>query len=155
MTLIKEIDIRNRELAKEVLEVQIPSYMVEAEIIGSSDIPPLKDTIDTLQQCGETLFGYYIEEELCGAISIKVEKGEIDIHRLIVHPDHFRKGIAQRLLDFIECNIECKEEIETIKVSTGSKNNPAVSLYIKNGFHKVDEVRVNKQLSLTIFEKKK
>ncbi|MBS4190564.1 GNAT family N-acetyltransferase [Bacillus sp. FJAT-49705] len=149
--MIKEIDIRNRELAEEVLNVQIPSYMVEAEIIGFSDIPPLKDTVDTLQQCGETFFGYYIEEELCGAISLKVEKGEIDIHRLIVHPEHFRKGIAQSLLDFIEC----KEEIETIKVSTGSKNTPAVSLYIKNGFHKVDEVRVNEQLSLTFFEKKK
>ncbi|QED49315.1 GNAT family N-acetyltransferase [Cytobacillus dafuensis] len=153
--MIKEIDIRNRELAEEVLKVQIPSYMVEAEIIGFSDIPPLKDTVDTLQQCGETFFGYYIDEELCGAISIKVEMGEIDIHRLIVHPDHFRNGIAQRLLDFVEFNIECKEEIEIIKVSTGFKNAPAVSLYIKNGFHKVDEVRVNEQLSLTFFEKKK
>ncbi|WP_157059235.1 GNAT family N-acetyltransferase [Viridibacillus arvi] len=42
----------------------------------------------------------------------------MDIHRLIVHPKYFRKGIAKMLLDFIECNIE---GIKTIIVTTGSK----------------------------------
>jgi hypothetical protein len=32
---------------------------VEANIIGSYAIPPLKDTVDKLQQCGESFFGYY------------------------------------------------------------------------------------------------
>ncbi|WP_052737877.1 hypothetical protein [Bacillus sp. SA1-12] len=58
--MIKIIDIRNRNNAEDVLNIQITSYKVEAEIIGSYEIPPLKDTIYTLQLCGETLFGYYI-----------------------------------------------------------------------------------------------
>jgi ribosomal protein S18 acetylase RimI-like enzyme len=148
--LIKKVDISNKKNAEDVLNIQIPSYKVEAEIIGSYDIPPLKDTIDTLKQCGETFFGYYLNEELCGAISIRVEDDEVDIHRLIVHPNHFRKGIAQKLLNFIES----KCEIETIKVATGSKNTPAVSFYKKNGFQNIKEVTVNEQLSLTFFEKK-
>ncbi|MFC0562204.1 GNAT family N-acetyltransferase [Halalkalibacter alkalisediminis] len=148
--MIKEIKISNRKNAEKVLNIQIPSYKVEAEIIGSCEIPPLKDTVDTLQQCGETFFGYYTNEELCGAISIKVENDEVDIHRLIVHPSHFRKGIAQRLLNFLESNFEVK----TIKVATGSKNAPAVSFYIKNGFENIQKVTVNEQLSLTFFEKK-
>lgn len=150
--MIKIIDISNRKNAADVLNIQIPSYKVEAEIIGSYEIPPLKDTVHTLQHCGETFFGYYENEILCGVISIKVDDDddEVDIHRLIVHPNHFRKGIAQLLLNFIET----KFEVETIKVATGSKNTPAVRFYQKNGFQNIKELIVNEQLSLTFFEKK-
>lgn len=149
--MIKEINISNRKNAEKVLDIQLPAYKVEAEIIGSYEIPPLKDTADTLQLCGEIFFGYYINEELCGVISIKVENDEVDIHRLIVHPSHFRKGIAQKLLHFLESHFE----VSTIKVATGSKNTPAVRFYQKNGFEQVREVKVNDQLSLTFFEKKR
>ncbi|MFA9555833.1 GNAT family N-acetyltransferase [Evansella sp. AB-rgal1] len=148
--MIKIIDISNRKNAEDLLNVQIPSYKVEAEIIGSYEIPPLKDTVYTLQHCDETFFGYYENKQLCGAISIKVIDDEVDIHRLIVHPNHFRKGIAQLLLNFIGN----KFRLETIKVSTGSKNAPAVSFYNKNGFQNIKEVMVNKQLSIILFEKK-
>ncbi|MDN4494454.1 GNAT family N-acetyltransferase [Ureibacillus aquaedulcis] len=148
--MIKSIDISNGKNAEAVLNIQIPSYRIEAELIGSFDIPPLKDTVQTLQICGEMFFGYYENDELCGVISIKADGVEVDIHRLIVHPDHFRKGIAQSLLNFIE-----KEyKVETIKVATGSQNTPAVHLYKKNGFQKLKEIIVNERLSLTLFEKK-
>ena len=148
--MIKKIDITYPELAKEVLNIQIPSYKVEAEIINFYEIPPLKDTVNTLQQCGETFYGCYLNEELCGIISIKVKKDVIDIHRLMVHPNHFRKGIAKMLLDFIESNME---GFETIIVSTGSKNAPAVTFYLKNGFSKVEETRVTERLTLASFKK--
>ncbi len=149
INLIREIEISNRKYAEKVLNIQKLAYQVEAKLIGSDDIPPLKDTVDTLQQCGELFFGYYINEELCGAISIKIENNEIDIHRLIVHPHHFKKGIAQSLLNVIESTINA----ETIKVATGSKNIPAVNFYKKNGFEYVKEVTVKEQLSLIFFKK--
>lgn len=148
--MIKQFDIRLPKNAEKLLEIQIPAYKVEAEIIGYDDIPPLKDTVNTLKQCGETFFGYYINEELCAAISVKVIDNEVDIHRLIVHPDHFRKGIAQKLLTFIERQFDKR----IIKVATGSKNKPAITLYKKNGFRITKEVQVNEHLSLTYFEKK-
>jgi len=148
--LIKKIDITNLKLAEEVLNIQIPSYKIEAEIIDFYDIPPLKDTVYTLQQCGETFFGYYLEEELCGVISIKAENGIIDIHRLMVHPKHFKKGIAKVLLDFIEND---NEGFETIIVSTGSKNTPGVTFYLKNGFSKTEEISITERLSITSFKK--
>ncbi|MFJ8511796.1 GNAT family N-acetyltransferase [Lysinibacillus xylanilyticus] len=148
--MIKKIDITNLKLAEKVLNIQIPSYKVEAEIIDFYDIPPLKDTVYTLQQCGETFFGYYLKEELCGVISIKVYNGLIDIHRLMVHPKHFKKGIAKMLLDFIEND---NEGIEKIIVSTGSKNIPAVTFYLKNGFSKTEEIRITDRLSITYFKK--
>lgn len=149
-TLIKIIDIRDRVNAKDVLNIQIPSYMVEAELIGTNEIPPLRDTVKSLQNCGEVFFGYFEDEDLCGAISLKIETNVADIHRLIVHPTHFRKRIAQKLLDFVINNYQVKK----IKVATGSKNTPAVSFYLKNGFEIIKEVKVNENLSLTFFEKK-
>ena len=148
--MIKKIDITNPDVSREVLKIQIPSYNVEAKIINFYDIPPLKDTVQSLQQCGETFFGYYLNKELCGVISIKVDDKVIDIHRLMVHPKHLRKGIAKKLLNFIE--IELKR-FEAIVVSTGTKNEPAVSFYLKNGFLKVEETMITEQLSLTTFKK--
>ena len=55
--MIKKIDITNPEVSKEVLNIQISLYKAEAEIIDYYDIPPLKDTFQSLQQCGETFFG--------------------------------------------------------------------------------------------------
>ena len=148
--MIKKIDITNPKLAEEVLNIQIPSYNVEAEILDFYELPPLKDTVETLQQCEETFFGYYVNEELCGVISMKVDKGIIDIHRLMVHPKHFRKGIAKILLNFVESNIE---DSKTLIVSTGSKNIPAVTFYLKNGFIQTEETRLGEHLSLTSFKK--
>ena len=147
--MIKKIDIRYKKNAEKVLSVQIPSYKVEAEIIGSYDIPPLKDTVETLQNCGEIFFGYFLDDQLCGVVSVKEDKGEIDIHRLIVHPTHFRKGIAQELLNFISS----KSNVGILKVATGSNNTPAVRFYEKNGFEKVKEVRVNPKITLSYFGK--
>jgi ribosomal protein S18 acetylase RimI-like enzyme len=138
-------------LAEDVLKIQIPSYMVEAELIDYYEIPPLKDTVDTLQQCGETFYGYYLNDELSGVISIKIGKGIMDIHRLMIHPKHFRKGIARMLLEFIESN---EEDFETIIVSTGTKNAPAINFYEKSGFSITEETRVTERLSLTSFKKK-
>lgn len=66
---------------------------MEADIIDSHDIPPLKDTVQSLQQCGETFFGYYINKELCGVISIHTDYDIIDIHRLMVHQNTLEKEL--------------------------------------------------------------
>lgn len=149
--MIKKIDITNPKVSKEVLNIQISSYKVEAEIIDYFDIPPLKDTVQSLQQCGETFFGYYLNKEICGVISLKAVGEIIDVHRLMVHPSHFRKGIAQKLLNFIEVQMK---DFKVIAVSTGTKNTPAVTFYLKNGFIKTGEIRITEHLSLTSFKKK-
>ncbi|WP_240390715.1 GNAT family N-acetyltransferase [Bacillus sp. Y1] len=148
---IRSLDVIDKEVAEIILKLQIPSYMVEAKLINFYDIPPLKDTVETLQNCGEEFFGYFIGNELCGSISFKVEGKTLDIHRLTVNPNHFRKGIANQLLRFIE---EQVEGIEKLIVSTGSENKPAVEFYLNRGFTIERLVQVNEQLSLTCFEKK-
>lgn len=148
--MIQEIDMTIDKLVKEVLNLQMSSYKVEADIIGFDDIPPLTDSVELLQQSGETFFGYYLKGKLCGVISFKTDETVIDIHRLMVHPDHFRIGIANRLLDFIERN---NRNYEKIVISTATKNVPAVELYLKKGFSNIGEKRLSPCLSLTFFEK--
>jgi len=67
-----------------------------------------------------------------------------------VHPEYFRKGIAGQLVQFIE---EMNKGIKRIIVSTGLKNKPAVSLYLKLGFRKVSEVEVAEGVYVVSFEK--
>ena len=147
--MIKVIDISNEEKINDILSVQLLSYKVEAEIIDYFDLPPLKDTIETLKNCGEIFIGYYEKLELCGVISLKVDQNIVDIHRLIVHPNHFKKGIAQLLFNYVIREFAANQ----IKVATGTKNKPAINFYLKNGFEITNEVVVNEKLSLTFFEK--
>ncbi|MBG9550417.1 GNAT family N-acetyltransferase [Cytobacillus firmus] len=147
--MIKEINIKDRKAAEQVLSVQLPAYKIEAEIIGYPDLPPLKDSADSLRTTGETFFGYFTGEKLCGAISFKEKNDVLDIHRLIVHPEHFRKGIAQKLLNYIGRRPIIKKMI----VTTGSKNTPAVAFYLKNGFKEVEMIKINDLLTITAFEK--
>lgn len=148
--MIKKMDITNPVLAESLLSVQIPSYEVEAALIDFYEIPPLKDTVDSLLLCEETFYGYYINDELCGAIAIKAEGSEIDIHRMMVHPNHFRKGIAKKLLHFVE-NLD--GEYSSIIVSTGSKNTPAIHLYTQSGFLETGVIDIEERLSITSFKK--
>lgn len=144
------MDITDRDTAETVLNVQIPSYHVEAGYIGSAEIPPLKDNAASLMNCGETFLGYFLEYELAGFLSFEIEGDEMIISRVAVHPSYFKKGIAQALL------LEAEKTNRTIKkwkVSTGTLNIPAINLYKKMGFVKTKDVMVQPDLWITCFEK--
>jgi ribosomal protein S18 acetylase RimI-like enzyme len=149
--MIRELYLNDKETAASVLAVQLPAYKVEAELIGYGDLPPLNDTVSSLMACGETFFGYFEDEKLAGAISYKKDGNTVDIHRMIVHPAFFRRGIAQALLRHV---LELEEEAEIFVVATGAENKPAGSLYLKNGFLLLEEQEVEPGLTLAFFEKK-
>jgi ribosomal protein S18 acetylase RimI-like enzyme len=147
---IRRLDITDVLMARQVFALQRISYQVEAELIKYAEIPPLMETLDQLMRCGETFFGYVDKGELVAALSYKRIGEVVDIHRMMVHPSHFRKGMAGRLLVLLE---EIEADAHKITVSTGSANQPAVNLYVKLGFKKVGETVVGKGLSLTHFFK--
>ncbi|MFY4774951.1 GNAT family N-acetyltransferase [Metabacillus sp. RGM 3146] len=148
--MIMLLDITDCQTAETVLNVQIPSYHVEAGYIGSAEIPPLKDTAASLMNCGETFLGYFLEEELAGFLSYEVEGDEMIICRVAVHPSFFKKGIAQGLMLEAE---KAERGINKWKVSTGTLNKPAINLYLKMGFVKTKDVMVQPDLWITCLEK--
>ncbi|MDQ1146473.1 ribosomal protein S18 acetylase RimI-like enzyme [Bacillus sp. SORGH_AS 510] len=150
--MIKVIDLQEIGLAKELLELQRASYLVEAKLINFFEIPPLKESLEELIECGETFLCYFEEKSLAGAISYSVDEDELTICRMVVHPDHFRKGIAQKLLSEVESR---NSQISVYKVSTGKDNPPAKNLYLKNGFTFLSDIEVVPGLYISNFEKRK
>lgn len=148
--MIRKLDLKDLETAKQILELQKASYRVEAEIIDFYEIPPLKDTINSLQECDEIFYGYYINDVLAGIISYKIIENVLDIHRVAIHPSFFRRRIAGKLVSFVE---GLNSSTYKIVVCTGKKNLPAVNLYLKNGYRKIKDIEVCKGFYLTEFEK--
>jgi len=147
---IRRLDIQNDDEARHLLALQLAAYEVEARLIGFKEIPPLQDTLETLQACDETFFGCFLESALVGAVSYKVKQETLDIYRVMVHPAYFRRGIASTLLRFAEDSVP---EARRIIVSTGTNNLPACQLYLKQGFAKVKQEEVEDGLFITDFEK--
>nr|WP_246017795.1 GNAT family N-acetyltransferase [Mesobacillus subterraneus] len=144
----REIRLNEIQDAAEVLALQQKAYKVEAELIGTEEIPPLKETFEQLQNCGETFIGCYISGRLAGAVSFKKEETMLDIHRVMVHPDFFRKGIAEKLIAKLE-----KQKYTQIIVSTGAANTPAINLYQKLGFQRQEDTIVENGLVIANFKK--
>lgn len=149
---VQLLTIEDFETAQKVWDIQIPAYNAEAELIHFWDLPPLKETVSSLQQCGEIFYGGFINSQLAGAVSFKTTEQQLHIHRLMVHPHFFRQGVARSLLHHVEQLAGGKK---AIIVSTGTNNSPAVQLYKQCGFTEVKKIITKEGLSLTFFTKEK
>ncbi|QDS34829.1 GNAT family N-acetyltransferase [Brevibacillus brevis] len=146
--MIVRLDLQDEQTVQKLWNMQQRAYRVEAELIGTEDIPPLRESVEQLRTCGETFYGYIEEGELAGAVSFLIEGETLDIHRMIVDPVHFRKGIASQLLASVH-----EHSCSKIVVATGSLNEPAVRLYERHGFTLTDQKEVMPGLRLSFFEK--
>ena len=79
-----------------------------------------------------------------------MESGVVDVHRLMVRPEHFRKGIARSLTEHLE---DTETPLSRIGASTGSINFPARSLYRRPGFAEKRKAEVARRLRVTPFGK--
>jgi ribosomal protein S18 acetylase RimI-like enzyme len=148
--VIEFVDIALQSEAVRVLELQRVSYQIEADLIGSSLIPPLRETLPELQSCGEVFHGWFESSRLLGFISHKLKDHVLDIHRVAVHPDGFRRGIARQLLEFV---LNLEPSATRAIVQTGSLNIPACKLYLSFGFEILERKEVAPGLELTLFSK--
>ena len=148
--MIRKLNLQDKHEAAELLALQKLAYRKEADLIGSDQIPPLHETLEALQQSTETFYGYLLDGQLAGAVSYKREGDLLDVYRVMVHPDYFRRGIARALLQFVE---GCEPGIKRIIVSTGSLNAPARTLYEREGFRATSEEESISCLRITHFEK--
>jgi ribosomal protein S18 acetylase RimI-like enzyme len=144
--LIQKIEILSDQWAKRVLDLQLLSYTIEAKLIGFDEIPPLKDTIQTIQQSGETFYSYFVNDMLVGGISYERENQTLHICRMFVHPDYFRRGIASLLINFVS---DLEDDAVERTVTTATKNTPAIHLYKRHSFKEIKEIEVAKGVYIT------
>jgi ribosomal protein S18 acetylase RimI-like enzyme len=148
--LIKLLDIKNIAVAEQIIELQKASYIVEAELINFMQIPPLLENTEDILNSEETYYGYFVEQDLGGIISYIIDTGILDICKVAVHPDFFKRGIATALIRLVEQT----EGIKSMIVSTGLKNDPAVNLYKSLGFVETHVHEVEQGVFIVHFEKK-
>lgn len=147
--MIRKVNYRNEYTAKAIQRIQRPAYLVEAELMGFEGIPQLKESTIEIQNSDETFLGYMEQEVLLGFISYNKENNIVDIHRLVVNPEHFRKGIGRKLLAYLMEEFEGMEFI----VSTGKMNKPAKNLYTSFGFVETEDFEVAPGIFCTTLKK--
>lgn len=150
--MIKVIDTKSFMNAMGILKTQMPAYRVEGDLINFHGIPTLKETVETILGSNDSYIGFYENDQLLGFVAFSLIGKTVDITKLAVHPAHFRKGIAKQLLSYL---FESNSDANLFMVSTGTKNEPAVVLYKKFGFHEIGQKEVASSVYITMFEKKK
>ena len=149
---VRPLDVDDDETATAVLALQRSAYAVEAALIGSDGIPALTETLQQLRAADESWFGVLDPEtgRLAGAVAWReLDDGTVDICRLVVAPEAFRRGIATALLNAIDGRFPARPMV----VSTGRANAPAIALYRRRGFRPVRDREAAPELWVTDLER--
>lgn len=134
MPKIIELDLYSEDTQEQLLRLQRVSYRQEEILLGFS-IPRTEDTVDDLLNSGEVFVGMVQEGILLGFFSFAADESTVDIHRVAVHPDYFRQGVATELLEFL---FDAFSGAQRFLVTTGASNTPALRLYEKLGFERTE-----------------
>jgi ribosomal protein S18 acetylase RimI-like enzyme len=148
---IAPLDLGASGVAEAVVTLQRASYRVEADILGARTLPVLRESPRKLRRTREQFLGAFEGERLVGAVSWKRNGTLVDIHRLVVHPERFRRGIAHALLDALEA---LQSDAERWTVATGAVNEPARHLYERHGFRPVAEQLVDGSITIVTYERR-
>ncbi|MBO7472868.1 MAG: GNAT family N-acetyltransferase, partial [Ruminococcus sp.] len=94
----------NENDLKDILQLQYLAYQSEADLFGSRDIPPLKQTLDEVidEWSSGTILKMTDNNTIIGSVRAKESEGTVYIGKLMVHPNHRHKGYGSMLLSEIE-----------------------------------------------------
>ena len=146
--------IKNAERADlpEILQLQYLAYQSEADLFGSRDIPPLKQTLDeVIEEFNSGIILKMIDDKnnIIGSVRAKEIDGTVYTGKLMVHPDHQHKGYGTMLLSEIEkCFPDKRYELFTSTRSIGN-----IRLYQKLGYKIFARKAVNDELEFVYLEK--
>lgn len=83
----------------------------------------------------EDVYGYYDNVKLVGFIHILKTFECLEIINVVVDTDYRKKGIATKLIDYLN---ECYDDVEYILLEVNEKNSNAINLYNKLGFNVIN-----------------
>lgn len=110
----------------------------ELGLLVNNNFDKLYSLKDIVNKDYAHVFGYYYENNLVGFIHIEQHYEVIDIINIVVDLPYRRKQIATKLINYIVNNFESDQ----ILLEVRADNNPAIKLYEKIGFKKIN-VRKN------------
>ncbi|WP_322924907.1 GNAT family N-acetyltransferase [Paenibacillus campi] len=150
--MIRQCSLQDDDIVRQIWGLQHIAYRIEAELIGAKELPPLLDTLESLRRCGETFYAEFDEDdEIKGVVAVECERpGTLTISRMMVHPTYARQGIGSQLLEHVFSRYP---DVPLYIVATGTRNEPAVKLYRKQGFEPIEAFEVTPGVELTTFHR--
>ena len=147
--------IKNAEWADlpEILQLQCIAYQSEADLFGSRDIPPLKQTLDeVIEEFNSGIILKMIDDKnnIIGSVRAKEIDGTVYIGKLMVHPDYQHKGYGTMLLSEMENRFPDKR----YELFTSTRSVDNIRLYQKLGYTTFAQKAVNDELEFVYMEKK-
>jgi len=134
---IHPVDHTVGSVAEALVRIQRRAYAVEAKLIEFDRIPNLSESVEDVQQLHLSITAASDDDEIVGFIGYTHEGTVVEIDRLAVDPDSFRRGIGRALLQSLH---DAAPDAEFL-VSTPARNAPAVALYTSIGY-RIDYERV-------------
>lgn len=132
LIMVRKIDHCSLKISKMIYEIFQKSYAIEAALLKCDDFPPLKRSVQSIQDSQTSFFGFYSQDELAAVMELELYKDHVHVRSLTVDPKYFRQGIGYRLLQFVIDEFTS----ELVTVETGHDNHPAVNFYLNFGFKK-------------------
>jgi len=133
--VILPLDHTNELIAHKIYSVFQASYAVEAQILKAVNFPPLQRTVPHFLSSTTSFYGAWEDTALSGVVEILSEGQKTHIQSLVVHPDHFRKGIGRGLVVYVLQRYS--SQIYTVE--TGVDNGPAIALYQNFDFKEIHQ----------------
>jgi GNAT superfamily N-acetyltransferase len=140
------------DCAVELLALQRTCFREEAELYGEPDIAPLTQTLDGLVADirVQTVLIARVGSRLVGSVRGRCEQGVCQIGRLVVHPDHRRKGLGTALMAAIE---GAHPEVAAYELFTGERSERNLRLYHRLGYAPAGRQVVSPRLTLVLLRK--
>lgn len=138
---------------KEILELQYLAYQSEAKLFKTTDIPPLKQTIEEVHyefKKGTILKALDDNNVIIGSVRAYKENGTVYISKLMVHPEFQKTGIGTKLL--LEMEKQYSNQRYELYTSTKSVNN--IRLYEKLGYRIFKKEPVTQELQFVYMQKR-
>lgn len=128
-----QIEKANINDAKEILKIQKLAYQIEAKRYNNYDIPPLKQTLEELENQfkNHIILKAVSNGKIIGTVRAYEINGTCYVERLAVHPDMHNQGIGTALMKEIEKQYNPKR----YELFVGSKSDNNIHLYQKLGYN--------------------
>ena len=138
--------------AEELLALQKLAYRSEAEIYNDFSIPPLVQTLESMEEDfkNHLFLKAVMDGRIVGSVRANAKEGTCHIGRLVVHPDFQNRGIGTRLMDEIEKIFSGGKRFELF---TGDKSERNLRLYQKRGYRIFKTATITDRTNVIFLEK--
>ncbi|OPY29439.1 MAG: putative acetyltransferase [Methanomassiliicoccales archaeon PtaU1.Bin030] len=135
-----------------ILELQRAAFRQEAEHVKDPFIKPMTQTLEELrEELATSVFLKYVEDGvIIGSVRAKAVGGTCYIGRLVVHPDHWRKGIGRSLMREIEGRFR---DVQRYELFTREDHESTRPFYRSLGYTPFKIERYSNTLSFVFLEK--